>query len=253
MRAGSRRSAIIAAAQRLAVDCGYSGFTVEDLARAVGVSRRTLFNHISSKEEAVLGMLPELTDEQAQTLRDGGPTGHLVDDVLAVTLDCLHADDGTPADETRPLTPETAIGAYKRSKVVAERVVEEMVAPGPPGHPEVPLLVLRPGLAPAAMPEHLTWFKWESYATWLTGVAMLAVLYWAQSELFLIDPAKWALAPWQAILISAASLSVGWLVYTNLCKSRLGETPTLLMLLLFVLVDGWVLIVGSLAASFNAV
>ena len=97
-RAGSRRSAIIAAAQRLAVDCGYSGFTVEDLARAVGVSRRTLFNHVSSKEEAVLGMLPELTDEQAQTLRDGGPTGHLVDDVLAVTLDCLHADDGTPAD-----------------------------------------------------------------------------------------------------------------------------------------------------------
>lgn len=50
MRAGSRRSAIIAAAQRLAVDCGYSGFTVEDLARAVGVSRRTLFNHVSSKE-----------------------------------------------------------------------------------------------------------------------------------------------------------------------------------------------------------
>jgi len=37
-------------------------------------------------------------------------------------------DDGTPADETRPLTPETAIGAYKRSKVVAERVVEEMIA-----------------------------------------------------------------------------------------------------------------------------
>ena len=37
-------------------------------------------------------------------------------------------DDGMPADETRPLTPETAIGAYKRSKVVAERVVEEMVA-----------------------------------------------------------------------------------------------------------------------------
>ena len=37
-------------------------------------------------------------------------------------------DDGTPADENRPLTPGTAIGAYKRSKVVAERVVEEMAA-----------------------------------------------------------------------------------------------------------------------------
>ena len=37
-------------------------------------------------------------------------------------------DDGQPSDETRPLTPETAIGAYKRSKVMAERLVEEMVA-----------------------------------------------------------------------------------------------------------------------------
>ena len=43
-------AAIVTAAQRLAVDCGYAGFTVEDLARAVGASRRTLFNHVSSKE-----------------------------------------------------------------------------------------------------------------------------------------------------------------------------------------------------------
>lgn len=90
-------------------------------------------------------------------------------------------------------------------------------------------------VAPARMPEHLTWFKWESYATWLTGVAMLAVLYWAQSELFLIDPAKWALTPWQAILISAGSLVVGWVIYDFLCKSPLGENPTTLMVLLFVL------------------
>ena len=90
-------------------------------------------------------------------------------------------------------------------------------------------------VAPARMPEHLTWFKWESYATWLTGVAMLAVLYWAQSELFLIDPAKWALAPWQAILISAGSLVVGWVIYDFLCKSPLGGNPTTLMVLLFVL------------------
>ena len=58
-------------------------------------------------------------------------------------------------------------------------------------------------VAPERLPEHLTWFKWESYSTWLSGVAMLGVLYWAQSELFLIDPAKMALLPWQAILISA--------------------------------------------------
>jgi len=90
-------------------------------------------------------------------------------------------------------------------------------------------------VAPERLPEHLTWFKWESYVTWLSGFAMLAVLYWAQSELFLIDPAKLALAPWQAILISAGSLTIGWLVYDRLCKSGLGARPTLLMLLLFVL------------------
>ncbi|KJZ18860.1 urate hydroxylase PuuD [Loktanella sp. S4079] len=90
-------------------------------------------------------------------------------------------------------------------------------------------------VAPEAMPEHLTWFKWESYSTWLSGFAMLAVVYWAGAELFLIDPAKADLAIWQAIFISAASLAVGWLVYDFLCKSPLGETPTVLMVLLFVL------------------
>ena len=90
-------------------------------------------------------------------------------------------------------------------------------------------------VAPARLPDYLTWFKWESYSTWLSGVALLAVVYWMQSELFLIDPAKLGLAPWQAILISAGSLAVGWVIYDRLCKSPLGESPTTLMLLLFVL------------------
>jgi uncharacterized membrane protein len=88
-------------------------------------------------------------------------------------------------------------------------------------------------VAPEAMPDHLTWFKWESYATWLSGAALLAVVYWAGAELFLIDPEKADLAVWQAILISAASLAVGWVIYDALCKSPLGESPTALMLLLF--------------------
>lgn len=90
-------------------------------------------------------------------------------------------------------------------------------------------------VAPKEMPEHLTWFKWESYATWLSGAAMLAIVYWAGSELYLIDPNVADLAAWQAIAISAASLTIGWIVYDVLCKSKLGETPTTLMLLLFVL------------------
>jgi uncharacterized membrane protein len=88
-------------------------------------------------------------------------------------------------------------------------------------------------VAPAAMPAHLTWFKWESYATWLSGFAMLVLVYWLGAEMYLIDPAVMDLAVWQAVLISAASLAVGWLVYDSLCKSPLGERPTVLMVLLF--------------------
>ncbi len=96
-------------------------------------------------------------------------------------------------------------------------------------------------VAPEAMPEHLTWFKWESYSTWLSGAALMALVYWLGAELYLIDPNKADLALWQGVLISAASLTVGWLVYDFLCKSGLGERPTLLMVLLFVLlvVMGW--------------
>ena len=88
-------------------------------------------------------------------------------------------------------------------------------------------------VAPEAMPEHLTWFKWEAYATWLSGAALLAIIYWAGAELFLIDPDKADLSVWQAVLISAASLAVGWVIYDLLCKSPLGDSPTALMLLLF--------------------
>ena len=90
-------------------------------------------------------------------------------------------------------------------------------------------------VAPEAMPEHLTWFKWEAYSTWLSGAALLMVVYWVGGELYLLDPNKADLALWQGILISALSLSIGWLVYDFLCKSPLGDQPTVLMLLLFAL------------------
>ncbi len=90
-------------------------------------------------------------------------------------------------------------------------------------------------VAPERMPEHLTWFKWESYATWLSGAALLAVVYWVGGELYLLDPTRAELTLWQGIVISAASLAVGWVIYDGLCKSPLGDRPTALMLLLFAL------------------
>lgn len=93
-------------------------------------------------------------------------------------------------------------------------------------------------VAPENMPEHLVWFKWESYATWLSGAAMLMIVYWVGAELYLIDLAKIELTTWQAIAISAGSLTVGWILYDFLCKSKLGETPTVLMVLLFLILVG---------------
>lgn len=88
-------------------------------------------------------------------------------------------------------------------------------------------------VAPAQMPEHLTWHKWQSYTTWLSGAALLMIVYWVGGELFLLDPTRAELALWQGILISAGSLTIGWLAYDQLCKSKLGESPTTLMLILF--------------------
>ncbi|MDE0346962.1 MAG: urate hydroxylase PuuD [Boseongicola sp.] len=91
-------------------------------------------------------------------------------------------------------------------------------------------------VAPENMPEHLVWFKWESYTTWLSGAVLLMIIYWLGGELYLLDPTKVDLSLWQGILISAASIGVGWLLYDFLCKSRLGDHPTAMMLALFLMI-----------------
>ncbi|TIL33520.1 MAG: cysteine desulfurase [Mesorhizobium sp.] len=88
-------------------------------------------------------------------------------------------------------------------------------------------------VAPAEMPEHLTWFKWESYATWLSGFAMLCVVYYAGADLFMIDPNVLAMSVATGILLSLATIGVGWVVYDLLCRSQLGRSDTGLMLVLY--------------------
>ncbi len=85
-------------------------------------------------------------------------------------------------------------------------------------------------LAPAALPEHLIWHKWQSYWTWISGFGLLCWVYYGQSSFFLIDPAVMALAPWQAALIGVGALALGWLVYDLLCKSPLADNDALLAL-----------------------
>ena len=90
-------------------------------------------------------------------------------------------------------------------------------------------------VAPERMPEHLTWHKWQSYTTWLSGAALLMIIYWVGGEIFLLDPTKADLSLWQGIVISGGSLTLGWLAYDFMCKTKLADHPTILMLLLFVI------------------
>ena len=90
-------------------------------------------------------------------------------------------------------------------------------------------------VAPAELPKHLTWFKWESYATWMSGFALMCIVYYAGADLYLIDRNLWDVEPWVAITTSLGSIIISYLIYDLLCKSRLGQKPTLLMVLLYLI------------------
>ena len=88
-------------------------------------------------------------------------------------------------------------------------------------------------VAPARMPEELTWFKWEAYTTWLSGTGLLVIVYYFGAQLYLIDPSVLALPVWGGVLISILGLVLGWIVYDRLCKSPLGRNDALLFAVLF--------------------
>ena len=61
-------------------------------------------------------------------------------------------------------------------------------------------------VAPAQMPDHLTWFKWEAYTTWLSGFALLVLVYYLGADLFLIDKSVLDMTVAQAAGIAFATL-----------------------------------------------
>lgn len=98
-------------------------------------------------------------------------------------------------------------------------------------------------VAPPKLPETLHWFKWEAYTTWITGMFLIAMMYWYQAEIYLIDPSVMSLSKPVAVLLGILTLVVGWIVYDLLCKSPLGkqETKLSITMLLFVSVVAWLL------------
>ncbi|MEM7612119.1 MAG: urate hydroxylase PuuD [Pseudomonadota bacterium] len=90
-------------------------------------------------------------------------------------------------------------------------------------------------VAPAKLPETLHWFKWEAYTTWMSGMFLLALIYWYGAEIYLIDSSVAELSQAAAIAIGAAYIVVGWLVYDGVCRSPIARNDTLLSVVLFAL------------------
>jgi uncharacterized membrane protein len=93
-------------------------------------------------------------------------------------------------------------------------------------------------VAPARMPDELTWFKWEAYVTWLSGFALLVIVYYLGAELYLIDKSVLDLTAPMAAAVAFGTLVLAWLFYEALCRSPLGRHEVALALV------GYVFLVG---------
>jgi uncharacterized membrane protein len=96
-------------------------------------------------------------------------------------------------------------------------------------------------VAPARLPPTLHWFYWEAYTTWLSGFALLCLLYFLRAEAYLIDPAVAALTKPAAVAIALAFLIASWLIYDGLCRSPLGRSTRALAVVLGILLaaEAW--------------
>ncbi len=89
--------------------------------------------------------------------------------------------------------------------------------------------------APASILESLHWFKWEAYVTWLSGFALLIVVYWWRADLYMIDPAVAPLSVAQSIAVGLGTLVIGWLVYDSLWRWLGERMPNVALGISFVL------------------
>jgi uncharacterized membrane protein len=94
-------------------------------------------------------------------------------------------------------------------------------------------------VAPDFLPEHLTWFKWEAYGTWIFGFVLLVLIYYLNPSVYLIDPEVMNIDIADAVPAAAASLLIGWFVYDLLCRSWFGQETMRLA------ISGFVLLVAA--------
>ena len=90
-------------------------------------------------------------------------------------------------------------------------------------------------IAPDSLPDHLTWFMWEAYSTWIFGFTLLVLVYYLNPGLYLIDATVFNIGEWDAVTLGAGSLVLGWFAYDALCRSWFGRETGRLALSGFIL------------------
>jgi len=85
-------------------------------------------------------------------------------------------------------------------------------------------------VAPRKMPEELTWFKWEAYSTWISGMALMSLVYYGSASLYMIDLEVLDITQLQAVFLSLGGIVIGWIIYDGLCRSPLGKNDLILAL-----------------------
>ena len=98
-------------------------------------------------------------------------------------------------------------------------------------------------VSPPKLPEHLHWFYWESYSTWLSGFALFLISYLWSPSVYLIDPNVFVWSPAAAIAGALAFLVVFWLLYDAICRtlgqSKNGDAKVGALVLVLVCVAAW--------------
>ncbi len=92
--------------------------------------------------------------------------------------------------------------------------------------------------SPKVIPKDLHWFKWEAYFTLLSGLVLLAVVYYYNASIYMIDPSVAEISSSQAIAIGVGSIVVSWVIYDLMCKSPLVKNMKLFALIGFILIVG---------------
>jgi uncharacterized membrane protein len=103
-------------------------------------------------------------------------------------------------------------------------------------------------VAPETLPEPLHWFKWEAYTTWLSGFALLVVLYYLDADTYLVDRSVADLRVGWAVALSIGLLALAWILYDGLCR-LLANRQLVLAIVLFGLVAAAAYGVGNLVSA----